>query len=514
MAELKAITGKMGKILIPFIVSGVLTAGCEQNDAAVERMKEEASPIKNVSVADNLVFTEREPDHTSDQIQDLIGGYQKKLVEAINMNTFSSVEPFLLPGSSLYNSQKELVSKLSSRKIKERFVSSEIYGYTIEKDRFRVEVSETVEVDYPNEAPRSNDYHWIYTVEQRDGKFYLSQLEEWKTYQQDMNQRMGSVKADGYYAGELLRNYPKILEEAINTLDITEIKQLSKNDTVFQNAKELISELRKQGSEFSLKASSINEDWNTLTFVQEISYQFTDKEHQKQSGSRKINLQLDEIRKNFQGYAVIGYLEDATKDPIPSSPGSVVIHEISRIHPSLPEFLFKVYGKEDGPEQGTFFTADKIEIYQAGVSGRLIQEIPLNKTRTTDGRTLGLVVEDMDFDGYKDIRIQSGIPAGPNIPYLYWIWDQKAGAYISNPDLEQITSPVFDSDSQTIQSFVRESAASYSENTYRYIDKIPTLINRIERVADPEKKVWHVTVSERNNNQLNMVKQYDEPLDN
>jgi hypothetical protein len=323
-----------------------LTIGCESSESFVEPIKEEASPIhsttSNIPSLNGIVFTERELDHTFDQIENLISSYQKKLVEAINSNTFTHVEPFLLPNSTLYNSQKELVANLSSRKIKERFISSEIYGYSIEKERYKVEVLETVEVDYPDKGPRTNNYQWYYTVEQSNGKFLLSQLEEWKTYQQDMDRRMGSVKADGYYAQELLHNYPNLLEAAINTLDITNIKQLSKNETVLQKQKEIITELRNQGSEYTLKASSIYEDWNTLSAVQEISYQFTDKQSKKQSGALKFYIQLDEIRKNFQGYAVIGYLEDTEQAPINTTSDSIVIHEISSIHPNIPRYTAKL----------------------------------------------------------------------------------------------------------------------------------------------------------------------------
>jgi hypothetical protein len=143
-----------------------------------------------------------------------------------------------------------------------------------------------------------------------------------------------------------------------------------------------------------------------------------------------------------------------------------------------------------------------------------MQKIPIKQTRTLNGRTLGLVIEDMNFDSYQDIRIQSGTPSGPNTPYFYWIWDPKAGAFMSNPDLEHITAPVFDYDNQTIQSFVREGAELYSDNTYRYINNIPTLIKRIEKVADAQKKMWHVTVRELVNKQLSVIRQYEEPLRN
>lgn len=505
-----------------------LITGCESGEKSVGSAKESPSvspsaqspalsstaspsPVPTASAAERIAFTERETDHTSDQIYTLIQSYQQKLVQAINANRFSYVEPYLAPGSSLYNAQKELVANLSSRNVKERFVSSDIYGYSIDKDHYTVEVEESVEVEFPDQRPKTKGYQWFYTVEKVNGKFLLSRLEAWTTYKQDMDRRSGSVKADGYYAEELLRNYPKILETAINTLDITELKQLSANETVTRKLKDFITGLRGKGSAYSLNAKTVKKDWNTLSFVQELSYEFTDKAGKKQSGAQKLNIQIDEIREGFGGYAVIGYLED--DNGAEPEAGSVTVHRIARIHPAMPELSIKVMGKADGPKKERFYSTEKIEIYQAGGSGPLLQEIQLQQERNTwDGRSLGLVVEDMNFDGYQDIRVQAGIPAGPNTPYLYWLWDQKKQAFVSNTDLEAITAPVLDQESKSIHSHVRINAGSYSEETYQYIDGVPTLVREIHHEADPDNKIWRVTVSKLVNKQLKVTGQYEDPL--
>lgn len=514
----------MRKAIITVVVLSILTMGCKHSDKPVEPIDvtasglpiavptPSASPAAKVKAVEQIVFTEKEPDLTFERISKLIRDYQQKLIQAINTNTFSTVEPYLAPGSSLYTSQKELVANLYSRKIKERFVATEIYGYYVEKDRYKVEVTERIEVDHPDRAPRINEYQWFYTVQQVEGKLLLSRLDGWTTYKQDMDQRSGSVKADGYYVEELLHNYPKILEKAINTLDITEIKRFSKNETVFAKQKELIMELRRKGADYSLQASSVQEDWNTLSFVQQLYYQYTDIDSRKQSGSQKLFFQMDEIREHFQGYAVIGYMQNASIESDIAKSGSVISYQIATIHPTMPEYLFKVYGRANSPKPGSLYNADKIEVYNAGQNGRLIQEIQFKPTHTWNGRSLGVIIEDMNFDGYLDIRIQSGTPAGPNIPYLYWLWDPKSSTYVANPNHEQIMSPAFDSDSQTIQSSIRESPTFYSDHTYRYIDGIPILIKRIEREADTEKKVWHITIKELVNQQLKVTGQYEETL--
>src|SRR5689334_2824653 len=34
-----------------------------------------------------------------------------------------------------------------------------------------------------------------------------------------------------------------------------------------------------------------------------------------------------------------------------------------------------------------------------------------------------LSIVDVNFDGYKDIMLMEFLPSGPNIPYLYWIFN-------------------------------------------------------------------------------------------
>jgi len=501
----------IGNIKNLFVASGIFAAavGLTQEPAASAApisFSMSDSAINKAADGSPIVFTEREPDRTNEQIKDLIRNYQKKLVKAINDNAFAEVEPYLYPGSPLYESQKQLVANLSSRNIKERIVSSDIYGYTEGESigQYKVEVSETIEIEYSDKDIRTKEYHWIYTVENKDGALLLSGIEQWTTFQQDLDRWMGSVKTEGYYADDLLSHYPKLLETAINTLDITEIKLFSKSESVVEKQKELISELRKQGSDYTLSAEAIYEDWRTMTYTVELTYQYTDKEQNKQSGSRKLNIQLDEIWNKFHGYGVIRYLDE---QEIPE-PGLAVIHEFSKIHPDMPESLFKVYGQVVTQD---LYSADTIEVYEAGQPEKLLQQLSL-ATSTRDGTTLGLVLEDMNFDGYLDIRIQADSPAGPNIPYYYWLWDQKKGKYMANTELEFITSPEFDHDSQTIQSMVRDYSGLFIENTYRYVEGVPTLIKRVEWELNPANDLWHVTVKELRGQQLVITKQYEEAM--
>lgn len=116
------------------------------------------------------------------QIESLMGSYEQNIINAINSNTFWAVEPCLLKGSNLYNSQKKLVSDLSSKNTKEKLNKYEIYA--VEKgdasNTYRVYVIEEVAVKYSGGDFVNNKYNWCYTVEpDEDSKYKLSDIVKW-----------------------------------------------------------------------------------------------------------------------------------------------------------------------------------------------------------------------------------------------------------------------------------------------------------------------------------------------
>jgi hypothetical protein len=193
---------------------------------------------------------------------------------------------------------------------------------------------------------------------------------------------------------------------------------------------------------------------------------------------------------------------------------TIIKHE--KIHSTLSEFTFKIYGKKskrDYGEDSYDYSANKIEIYKTVDKKELIQEITFEETNTADAECLGFVIEDMNFDGYKDIRIQQFVPAAPNVLYYCWLWDDKSSKYIENEYLEEITSPEFDYETKTIKSFVRGSAADYAKRIYKYIDDVPALIKEIEievKFVD-DKTVIHYSRKELENGKMQVIQEYYKP---
>ncbi|WP_438446969.1 XAC2610-related protein [Gorillibacterium sp. sgz5001074] len=522
-------TSKVKKSFAFTVILSVLLSGC-QKDASVSNGETSpaaapvgtASPVVQTSVSleataateASIAFKEREPDRTEENITELIRSYQRELVHAINTNTFSYVEPYIIPGSSLYQAQKELVASLYARKIKEHFVDSEVYNFTYDQDRYKVEVTEQVGVGVAEKGEKINNYQWIYTVEPSGGKLKLSGLEVWKTYEKDMKQRNAGAKANGYYARELMQSYSALLESSVNTLDITDLKHISSNETVLERQKELICKLRSFGKDYTIQASIESEDTESEDYILEFRYRYKDFEGREQTGSEKLFFQLGEIRKHYRGRAVIEYISGTDSLPALQDAGGTVRYKILRMHPSMPEYLLRIYARPDevGRQNGRYVT-EQMDLLLVDPTGeKVLQRIPVEQAYTWGKSGVNPVVEDMNFDGYEDIRIQNGTPAGRNIPYLYWLWDQGTASFVPNKDLEEIVSPVFNPVSRTIETMERVGAGAYWEGTYQYKNGRPVLIKKVERVVDPEKKVWVISLSEEIGGQMKMKKQYEEPL--
>ena len=191
-----------------------------------------------------------------------------------------------------------------------------------------------------------------------------------------------------------------------------------------------------------------------------------------------------------------------------------------RIHPSLPEFIFNIYGQEP-IKSWNYYRIRKITIARADQPERVLQEIILDKVSVTDDypslpniNTGGFYVEDMNFDGYKDIRLQLWQPAAPNIPFYYWIWDKDASKFIQNKELEQIPSPKVDNENRTIITYVRESAGTFSKFTYKYFGEHIKLI-KVSTIKSNYNKTVHITVRELKGDELVIILETDkaEPID-
>ena len=80
----------------------------------------------------------------------------------------------------------------------------------------------------------------------------------------------------------------------------------------------------------------------------------------------------------------------------------------------------------------------------------------------------GIWFADMNFDGYIDFAITEFVPAAPNVPHHYWLYDPAAQRYEENQALRPITSPSFDVERKRIRSAWRGSCCNHGATLYEW----------------------------------------------
>jgi hypothetical protein len=147
-----------------------------------------------------------------------------------------------------------------------------------------------------------------------------------------------------------------------------------------------------------------------------------------------------------------------------------------RIYAMLPEYSYTLVG-DQSPDNSETLQVKRIEI-RRGAETEPFQILEgFNATTPLHpGRPLSVV--DMNFDGYGDVRLIELQPAGPNVPYLNWLFDPASGRFVESRALNAITSPQFDAATREIRSEWRDGPTRYGTDIYVYRQGEPVLVRK------------------------------------
>ena len=106
----------------------------------------------------------------------------------------------------------------------------------------------------------------------------------------------------------------------------------------------------------------------------------------------------------------------------------------------------------------------------------------------------GFVLEDMNFDGYNDLRIVEFLPAAPNVPYHVWLYEPQSGLFVADEALSSLVSPQVDAQAEQILSFYRLSPTTYVQDFFGYVDGSLRLLRREEQVFLPNEERFRLRV--------------------
>ena len=171
----------------------------------------------------------------------------------------------------------------------------------------------------------------------------------------------------------------------------------------------------------------------------------------------------------------------------------------STIHPTLPEFVFKLVGK---PTRNGI----KVEAIESrrGNESQPFQTLNVSAMPTITEDTVAFEVEDLNFDGYQDMRLMESMLGTVNTKYLYWLFEPQTGRFVKNTALSAIISPRVDAEKKQIISAWRDGCCYYETDYYQVVDNKPLLL-RQEKEEYDEAGTKKVTVWERIGGKMKLV---------
>lgn len=114
---------------------------------------------------------------------------------------------------------------------------------------------------------------------------------------------------------------------------------------------------------------------------------------------------------------------------------------------------------------------DRLEIFLDGAEEPSQSFDDIDSVAFFEQPANGFELIDLNFDGWRDMRLIAFVPAGPNLPYLTWLWDPAAERFVRTETLDEIANATPLPDRQEIMGFWRVAPNSYVTQGFRWNDE-------------------------------------------
>lgn len=173
-------------------------------------------------------------------------------------------------------------------------------------------------------------------------------------------------------------------------------------------------------------------------------------------------------------------------------PKTILAGQYYTIHKNVPDLLFREIGYKNGDD-----IVFKELVIVNSETKKAINKINLldytfdGEPPASSGEALDIEFIDVNFDGYKDIRILDSSTRSWNELYLYFVWDRSNNLFVPDTQgLGDLGLPKFDEEKQLISSLGKSGATDHWFYTHKYINGILTVIeetSEIEVLSDDDK---------------------------
>ena len=153
---------------------------------------------------------------------------------------------------------------------------------------------------------------------------------------------------------------------------------------------------------------------------------------------------------------------------------------------------------------------NKIKISKKQDNGNYVFVQQLDLSLETESPLQGgyFFADDMNFDGYADIAIQTSCGATGNCMNEYFLYNPATGLFERNNTLSNIFNPVPDQKTKEITSHSVGGAAGmiYEDDTYSYIRGAYVLTRSVSQNQDPNDQTKFIkTISELKNGKMKVI---------
>jgi len=175
----------------------------------------------------------------------------------------------------------------------------------------------------------------------------------------------------------------------------------------------------------------------------------------------------------------------------------------AQIHEKLPEYRFLL--SADSKHN----TVRRVDVMRGG-DNTVIQSLAPSPDAAqpffTDEKYF--VVEDVKFDGYKDVRLLSGYGGTGNRYFRFWLFDPASGLFTFNQAMDEMCNPTVDPIAKTIKSHYNGGAAGciFTDSIYQ-VDSNGKCIEtrRVVQDLDSDRKCFLTTTFEWRDGALRQV---------
>ncbi|MCL1859218.1 MAG: rhodanese-like domain-containing protein [Oscillospiraceae bacterium] len=190
-----------------------------------------------------------------------------------------------------------------------------------------------------------------------------------------------------------------------------------------------------------------------------------------------------------------------------------------KINGEMPEFEFRLEGIKERYSYSEIVEAVYIsKMTISGKDGSFKQEFTDLSTEiyTSKKDIYGLSFDDWNFDGYLDISLWQSVGGTMgNSPHYYWLWDNNAGLFIENKQLEEIsdysTISIIDTDGKNqITNFVHVGYEGDGIGYWEYTkgEYIHVKSKSVEWLHDDSEYIYHVIIEELIDGEMIITEDY------